>query len=228
MLLVAFLKPPGEQCWVFCLWYPAPDLAAPLQRCFCWAAAAALLQHRVQLPGHQGAQREQPSGYSLHYNGFQTLKGLKMFRRVVFPAFSPALGFLLCFSGAVSRLLLPSLISPSASRGLCQPHQEMQCRVVALSCPCGGYRAPSHRGGFAFAGKITKQLFRQAVLPGRSLGRGITVRGWAALWGWSLQARVGVSQQKVLVFPAGSHLKKTGSIGGKERDQFTFSRTQYS
>lgn len=32
MLLVAFLKPPGELCWTFCLLYPAPDLAAPFQR----------------------------------------------------------------------------------------------------------------------------------------------------------------------------------------------------
>lgn len=44
--------------------------------------------------GSRGSQREQPSGYSLYYNGFQTHKGLKMFWRVVFSCFFSGAGFL--------------------------------------------------------------------------------------------------------------------------------------
>lgn len=43
-------------------------------------------------------------------------------------------------------------------------------------------------GALLLQGEIIKQLFRQALLPRKFLGRGITVTGWAALWGRSLQA----------------------------------------
>lgn len=123
MLLVAFLKPPGELCWMFCLLFFC-FTSGDVSQLLTWLHhSSAAFGGQLLLPGYgtlcssegsRGSQREQPSGYSLYYNGFQTHKGLKMFWRVVFPAFSLALGFFLLFSGAVSRLLLPSLISSSA------------------------------------------------------------------------------------------------------------------
>lgn len=47
---------------------------------------------------------------------------------------------------------------------------------------------PLTEAALLLQGEIIKPLFRRAVLPGKSLGRGVTVTGWAALWGWSLQA----------------------------------------
>lgn len=57
-------------------------------------------------------------------------------------------------------------------------------------------------------GERIKQLFRQAVLPGKCLGMGIYCHRLGCPVGMVSASRVGVSQQKASGFPAGHHLKK--------------------
>lgn len=80
----------------------------------------------------------------------------------------------------------------------------------------GGYRAPSHRGGFAFAG-LNNSTALQVSSSRKVSGKGNHCHRLGCPMGMVSASRVGVSHQKVSVFLAWSHLKKT-SIIGKERE----------